>query len=144
MHPRAAIYRERQRVKRREMVQQGLCRECGKPRHNDLIRCDDCHQGRLEDDRARREILAKHRICTMCGKVDTQGRHERCDDCRTKKKAYDERKRAERIANIAAGRCGRCGGPKKDMRFKHCQSCRDVYSRRMRERYHTIRLSRES
>ena len=47
MHPRAAIYRERQRVKRREMVKQGLCRECGKPRNNDLIRCDDCHQNRL-------------------------------------------------------------------------------------------------
>ena len=143
MHPNAAIYNERQRLKRIEMVKQGFCRECGQPRgkHSDSIRCDDCNRKRSEDERARREILAKFRICTRCGKVDTENRKQRCDVCQSKKRAYEERKRLERIARIEAGRCGRCGGAKTNTRFKHCQSCRDVMARRMREQYHTRRLA---
>ena len=42
-----------------------------KPRNNDLIRCDDCHEGRLANDRARREILAKSSV-TVQIEVDSR------------------------------------------------------------------------
>ncbi len=113
--------KERTKKRRQKLIEQGLCRECGKPAGEEHIYCEACRKKVTEGIQKIRKARADIGLCEICGNAAIY-KSNQCKTCyERKRKRNQEYKEIKRFKGI----CLNCKNPTDETFSPYCYECRE-------------------
>ncbi len=136
MGSRSIAQQTHRRRKRRQRVNQGLCRECGKVREQpDEMCCDSCREKLCKLSMIRYRRLKAQGKCVVCA-ADVDRNINKCSKC---VKKQDQQRKARHKKAFEQGICDICNRVKEESRFRRCLRCRKVVRANVNARHAYLR-----
>lgn len=121
--------REYSKSRRERFKKSNLCRDCGKEKEDDRVRCRICREKYNDYHRRLRHTRIKNSLCLICKTKIKNGRM--CSFCKEKNNKEAKRRREE---NIKRGLCAYCGSGNIVNKNHKELLCEDCYFKRAAKR----------
>lgn len=110
--------------RKKNLKEQNLCRDCGKPKSDKKNLCESCGNKSIERSKKKLIRRQKSNLCTCCGCEKENKEKAYCDVCTEKDRERLKDRSKERYNGM---RCVRCNF-QMDVKKYHCNICRIEFS----------------
>lgn len=117
--------------RRKTLIQQGLCPNCGNPNTSGkyyCYKCNNIHYARTIQKRLEKFIDKK---CYICGNPLSNTNNNLCENCLKQKIAKNNQ---NRLNKKEQGFCTRCGQKSDIVGSWHCSKCREIVNEKRRKK----------